>query len=226
MRTLPSALAARLPTTTAAGWLRPLDRHTVGSRVALMLILLAVALGVRATGVLHPEPTGPAVPPIPEAALVEPGLLRGAAPLETDLVLLNQTFDVRAVVAVDGATVEEQAVARDLGMRMLTLDVADGEPFSAPELRDVLALLPAPGTDAAGTVYLQDSTGRGSVVALGAMVQILHGRSLPVALDALPTEGVGAPSAAQVQAMRQLAEVVAGTAAPGNPYADLGEVPR
>src|SRR3712207_1889615 len=102
VRTAPQALAARLPSTPAAGWLGALDRHAIGSRLALMLIRVAVALGVRATGVLHPGAAGPAVPPIPEAVPVPPGLLRGAAPTESDLVSLRDTFDVRTVVAVDG----------------------------------------------------------------------------------------------------------------------------
>ena len=85
---------------------------------ALLAVVVTVALAllaVRASGVLREESP---LPPLPEVAAVAPGIVRGAEPTDADLQRLRDDYDVRAVVAVGGSSVEAQAATQALGMAL------------------------------------------------------------------------------------------------------------
>jgi hypothetical protein len=212
----------------AMGPLPVLDRRSVLARVTLVVCLLALCVLVRNTG----GPGGGAedgrVPPMPGAALVLPGVLRGGAPSDTELAQLHGSFDVRAVVAVGGASVEEQAVARDLGMRVLELDLAAGVSPAPGELRELVEFVRAT-TDVPGqAVYLHGATGaEPELVATSAMLLVLEDPTARVdVLGRLDPEGravLGPPHATAIAAVVAVAER---RASPDNPYSPLEEVAR
>ncbi|MEN3302806.1 hypothetical protein [Pseudonocardia sp.] len=208
-------MSTHLPATAALGRVARLPGRRIAIRAAILVLLLAAALVVRGTGVLHPAQDR-TVPPLPAAAVVVPGVFRSATPTETELVLLRDTFAVEGVVSVGAPSVEEQAVVPALGMRLLRLDVADGAAPTAAQvlaLRDFLGSVPAPGT-----VILHDATGDGPVLVTAAMVQLVQDRPLgavPAGLSPAETEAL---SAAQRQSLTDAAAALSGTA---NSYSDL-----
>src|SRR5262249_19147234 len=152
-----------LPAGPAFGRSEPLGWWRGGLRLLGLAVLLALALLVRASGVLHPAAARPPPPPLPGAALVGPGVLRGRQPPGLDLAHLPDRFRVRAVVDVDGTSVDEQAVAGGLGLRLLALHLYDTAVPSADDVLAVLALVRLV-RGAGGAVYLHDSTGHGPVL--------------------------------------------------------------
>jgi hypothetical protein len=197
----------------ALGGSTPLGRRGMLVRLVALTVLAGAALGVRATGVLHPgEPS----PPLPGWARVDDRVLRGGQPTDLDLMQLRDSFGVRAVVDVDGTDVDERAVTEGLGLRLLVLDVG---PSEAPAPQDVLAVARLART-AGGPVYLHDSTGHGPVVAVAAALRVLGGT--PV--RALPPADTAGLSPAQVLALRDVETVVRGGRPRDDGYAKLREV--
>ncbi|GEL17314.1 hypothetical protein [Pseudonocardia asaccharolytica] len=196
---------APLPDTPALGAVAPLGRRRVLARAGLLLGLLVLAMLVRATGVLHPDPGPDALPPLPAAAKVVPGLLRAGAPTETDLVLLRDTFAVRGVVVIGAASVEEQAVVPALGMRLLQLDVAEGAAPTAAQVQQLDAFVRSVRAEGPGVVFMHDASGTGPVVVAAAMEQLVAGRPLPEVLAGLSAAELDGLSAAQLQALRDAA---------------------
>jgi hypothetical protein len=197
-------------------------------RLGVLAGLVVLALGVRSAGLLSPDPSGYQLPPLPAAAQVAPGLLRGGQPAELDLVLLRDDFGVRGVVDVDGASAEEQAVTAGLGMRLL--EVAVGE--QGPSPRQLLELArfarsaatAPPSGGRAGAVYLHDTTGTGPVLVVSAAMLLLDHVPLPEVLGRLRADGADELTPATRHVLQQIADVAAGRAAPDNPYSVLGEV--
>jgi hypothetical protein len=221
--------AARYPSVSpAVGPVPPLGRRAVLLRVTVVVCVLALCVLVRNSGALQGEAEGDRVPPMPDAALVLPGVVRGGAPSDTELAQLHGTFDVRAVVAVGGASVEERAVARDLGMRLLEFDVGAEVPPSPAQLRELVGFVRAT-TDVPGqAVYVHDATGVGpELIATSAMLQALGD---PIArrgvLDRLDATERVALGAAQLSAVEAVVAVADGVADADNPYAPLREVAR
>ncbi|MCW0211864.1 MAG: hypothetical protein OJJ54_00730 [Pseudonocardia sp.] len=208
-------MSALLPTTSALGRVTRLAGRRIAIRAAILVLLLGAALVVRETGILHPDQQQ-VVPPLPAAALVLPGVFRSATPTETELVLLRDTFAVKAVVSVGVPSVEEQAVVPALGLRPLRLDLPAGAAPTAEQvlaLRDLLRSVPAPGT-----VLLHDGTGDGPVLVASAMAQLVEGRPLDTVLAGFTPAETEALSAAQKQALKDAAAALAGAA---NPYSAL-----
>ena len=216
MTVIPLRRRRRLPDVPAFGACAPYGR---GRRIlvpVVLIVLLGAALGVRASGVLR---SGPADrPPLPAAAEVAPGLVRGGPPADIDLLHLRDVYGVRAVVDVDGMDVEERAVTGSLGLRTLELNVAAGRPPTAGELLELVRFLRS--TVATGVVYLHDSDGRGPVVIVSAMLQVLRGVAPATVLDGLRAAGAPAFTGAESLALSEVAGVRDGTT-PGGAYAVL-----
>ncbi|AGL17161.1 hypothetical protein [Actinoplanes sp. N902-109] len=172
-------------------------RHRLAVLAALVL-LPGAALGVRASGVLG-SASDRTLPSSLAVATVAPGLLRGGGPADVDLLRLRDDHGVRAVVAVGGMAVEEQAATRALGQRSLQLAVADGAAPSADELvRLVRFLRSATGT---GVVYLHDRDGHGPVLVTAALLRVLRGVPATTALDELRAASERPVTAAEARAV-------------------------
>ena len=194
---------------------------------ALLAVVVTVALAllaVRASGVLREESP---LPPLPEVAAVAPGIVRGAEPTDADLQRLRDDYDVRAVVAVGGSSVEAQAAAQALGMALH--DVAVDPTTEVPPADAVSALVeflhrtaPDRGRDD-GLVYVYDVTGTGPVVVTTLMLALLDGQPLASALDALAPDVRSALTPAARTALAQVAAAPSDPAAAG-PYGALSGV--
>lgn len=197
----------------AVGPLPGLGGRSIFLRLAAVFGLLAVALVVRATGILHPDTSG-ALPPLSEVATVVPGVIRSGLPTETDFVMLHDTYAVRDVVVVGEPSVEEQAVVPALGMRLQRLGFAPDAAPSPQQLHDLRALAQAGG----GRVVLHDDSGTGQVVIAAAALQLAVGVRLDTVLDGIgPTAGKTL-TPAQQKAFHDIAAAVSGPADPANPY--------
>lgn len=208
----------------AFGPVAALSRRHRGGVVAALVVAVAALLLVRASGVLHPD-RDLSLPPVPAAALVAPGIVRGGQPTELDLVRLRDDFGVRAVVAVGGASVEERAVTRGLGVALLELDVADSVEPPAAVLLALIRFLrqvdPAAGRDGGGIVYVHDLTGTGPVVVVAAMLQLLSGQQLSAVLAGLDPgelEGLGTP---ELVALTEVAAAARGDGGAAGEYRAL-----
>jgi len=201
--------------TPALGPMRSLPKRGILVRLGIVVALLGVALGVRASGILHPD-TYAALPPLPAVAPVVPGVVRSATPTETDFVLLRDTYSVHTIVSIGTPSVEEQAVVPALGMVLVPIDVPPGAAPTAKQVVDLRTLARAGG----GRVVLHDDTGTGPVVITAAALQLATGLPLDSVLADL---GPGAQqlTPAQQQALQSIAAAAQGPADPANPYADL-----
>ncbi len=197
------------------GPLRGLGRRSILLRLGAVVALLAVALAVRASGVLHPN-TSAALPPLPVVAAVVPGVVRSATPTETDLVLLRDTYSVHTIVCVGAPSVEEQAVVPALGMALVRLDVALGAAPTAKQLGDLRALVRAGG----GRIVMHDETGTGPVVVTAAALQLATGLPRDAVLADLG-QAAQQLTPPEQQALKDIAAAVGGPVDPANPYADL-----
>jgi hypothetical protein len=198
-------------------------RRTAALLAVVMTMALAL-LGVRASGVLHEESP---LPPLPEVAAVAPGILRGAEPTDADLQRLRDKYDLRAVVAVGGSSVEAQAAAQALGIALH--DVAVDPITEVPPPDAVAALVqflhrtvPNRGRDG-GLVYVYDVTGTGPVIVTTLMLALLDGQPLASALDPLAPDVRTALTPAARTALAQVAAAPTDPAAAG-PYAALSGV--
>jgi hypothetical protein len=201
--------------TPALGPMRSLPKRGILVRLGIVVALLAVALGVRASGILHPD-TYAALPPLPAVAPVVPGVVRSATPTETDFVLLRDTYSLHTIVSVGAPSVEEQAVVPALGMVLVPIDVPPGAAPTAKQVVDLRTLARAGG----GRVVLHDDTGTGPVVMTAAALQLATGLPLDSVLaDLGPAAQQLTP--AQQQALQNIAAAAQGPADPANPYADL-----
>jgi hypothetical protein len=184
--------------TPAWGRLAALPGRSIAIRAALLVGLLAVALAVRASGILQSGDAN-ALPALPNAALVVPGVYRSGAPTETELV-----------VVAGAPSTEEQAVAPVLGLRLLAVPVPDGGVPTAADLQRIRDLVRE--TRAAGaTVLLHDATGTGPVVGTAALLAVLEGT--------VPDDTALTPAART--AVTDLTAALDGRATAGNPYATL-----
>lgn len=209
------ASASSTRRTPALGPVPALPRRTVLVRLGAVVALLAVALGVRGSGVLHPD-TSAGLPPLPAVAVVLPGIVRSATPTETDLVQLHDTYAVRTIVSVGPPSVAEQAAVPALGMALVRLDVAPGAAPTVGQVRDLRAVADAGG----GRTVLHDDTGTGPVVVAAAALQLAVGLPLDGVLERLgPAAAEFTPT--QHQALTDIAAAVRGPADPANPYAAL-----
>jgi hypothetical protein len=195
--------------TPAWGRLAALPGRSIAIRAALLVGLLAVALAVRASGILQSGDAN-ALPALPNAALVVPGVYRSGAPTETELVLMRDTFGTRGVVVAGAPSTEERAVAPVLGLRLLAVPVPDDGVPTAADLQRIRDLVRE--TRAAGaTVLLHDATGTGPVVGTAALLAVLEGT--------VPDDTALTPAART--AVTDLTAALDGRATAGNPYATL-----
>jgi hypothetical protein len=147
--------------------------------------------------------------------------VRGFQPEDLDLVRLLDGYGVHGVVDVDVMDVEDQAVGRGLGLRTLQLHIVDNKP---PSVDDILSMVQfvrstvviRPDGRVANVVYMHDETGRGPVVVVAAMLQLLRGVGLPTVLRQLSTDKAGQISAEQLLALRDVDAVVHGRTEPGS----------
>ena len=202
----------------AFGPVEPLSRRRRAAVLAALACLLALALGIRASGVLRGDPPDPSVPPLPAAVVVAPGLVRGGQPQDLDLVRLRHDHGGYGLVDVDGMSVEEQAVARGLGLRTLQVPVPDGGAPTAAHVVELVDFIRSAGIGPDRVVYLHDTTGQGAVVAVAGMLQLLRGVPLSTVLASAPESSF---TARQLQALRQVHAVVQDGARATGPYAEL-----
>jgi hypothetical protein len=193
--------------------------------VAGLAALLALALVVRTSGILRPPPADRSLPPLSGVATVAPGLVRGGQPNDFEILHLRDDYGVRGLIDVDGMNVEEQAVARGLHLRCLQLHVADGRPPTADQLLRLVQFLRStaasrPSDQGTGVVYMHDVTGRGPVLVVAAMLQLLHGIALPAVLDKLSRDAASRFTKEELLALHQLDAVARGGTADG-PYGPL-----
>jgi hypothetical protein len=197
-------------------------------RLCVLAAVAVLALGVRSSGLLRPDPSGYQLPPLPAAARVAPGLLRGGQPAELDLVLLRDDFGVRGVVDVDGPSAEERAVTVGLGMRPVEVTVGDEVAPSPQQLLELVRFVRSETVAATdgriGTVYLHDTTGTGPVLVVSAALLLLDRVPLADVRSRFPAEGPDAFTPAQSLALEQIADVASGRATTDNPYSVLREV--
>ena len=206
----------------------PVESRGPWRTAALVAVVLTVALAllaVRASGVLREESP---LPPLPEVAAVVPGIVRGAEPTDADLQRLRDDYDVRAVVAVGGSSVETRAATQALGMALH--DVAVDPTTEVPPADAVSALVeflhqsaPDRGRDGGGLVYVYDVTGTGPVVVTTLMLALLDGQPLASVLDALAPDVRAALTPAARTALAQVAAAPSAPAEAG-PYAALSGV--
>ena len=212
----------------AIGAAPALRRRSTLVRLGVLAAVAVLALSVRSAGLLSPDPSGFQLPPLPAAAQVSPGLLRGGQPAELDLVLLRDDFGVRGVVDVDGASAEEQAVTAGLGMHLLEVTVGEQGPSPQQllELARFVRSETAAATDGGrvGAVYLHDTTGTGPVLGVSAALLLLDHVPLRDVLNRLQSDGPDAVTPATRHVLQQIADVADGRAATDNSYSVLGEV--
>jgi 4-amino-4-deoxy-L-arabinose transferase-like glycosyltransferase len=200
----------------ALGEMPPVSRRATLTRVGALVALLAVALAVRSSGVLH-EPRS-VLPALPNAAEVVPGVVRTGQPAEADLVRLHDDYGVRGIIAVNGrddstlSADEERTAAASVGIRFLALDVPEGAALSAGQVSAVASFL----RGSRNQVLLHDRTGDGAVGLLAAVVRVLDREDVTAVLAS--TTGL---TAAQQESLRHLAEAADGNGGAGNPYAAL-----
>jgi hypothetical protein len=206
------------PVTPGFGPVEPLSRRRRAAVLAALAVLLVLALGIRASGALRGERPDPSLPPLPAAVVVAPGLVRGGQPQDLDLVRLRHDHGGYGLVDVDGMTLEEQAVARGLGLRTLQLTVPEGGAPTAAHLVALVDFVRSAGIGTDRMVYLHDTTGQGAVVTVAAMLQLLRGVPLATVLGPAPEREF---SARQTLALRQLDAVVRDGARATGPYAAL-----
>jgi hypothetical protein len=191
----------------------------------VLAVLIAAALAIRASGVLRTGASDRSLPPLLAVASVAPGLLRGGQPSDIDIMRLRDDYGVRAVVDVDGMDVEEQAVTGSLGLRTLQLAVADGQ---APTAEDMLRLMrflrstvdSRPGAGGTGVVYMHDADGRGPVLIVSAMLQVIRGVPLSTVLHDVRTDSTDGITGAELRALDEVDRVRHGSA-PSRAYAAL-----
>jgi hypothetical protein len=213
--------------TPALGPLPALGRPAVLLRVTIVVCLLAVAVLARNSGALRAEAVDSVVPPMPAAAQVLPGVLRGAAPSDVELTQLRDSYGVRALVAVAGASIEERAVVRSLDLELLELDVIDEAPPGPEPMLELVRLVRSTTEVPGHAVYVHDASGRGpDLITAAAMLQVLDGVPPPAVLAGLAPEERAVLGPAHLAALDAVAAVADGTAAPDNPYLVLREVTR
>lgn len=211
----------------AMGSLPALSRHAVMLRVTVVVCLLAVAVLARNTGVLRAEPADSVVPPLPAAAQVVPGVLRGAAPSDIELTQLRDSYGVHAVVAVAGASIEERAVVRSMELDLFELDVLDEGPPGPEPMLGLVRFVRSATAVQGQVVYVHDAFGRGpDLITAVAMLQVLDGATAPAVLAGLRPDERALLGPAHLAALDAVAAVAAGTATPDNPYLVLREVAR
>jgi hypothetical protein len=191
-----------VPTRAALGGTRPLRRRQTVLRLVVLAVAGVLGLVARFTGVLHGA--DPVLPPLEGVAQVAPQVLRAGTASETELMLLRESLDVRGVVAVGTPTVEEQAVTRSLGMKLLTLDLNDADAPS-PEQIDKLVRFVHATTQDGGAVFLHDDDGNGPVLVVAGIVQLVDRVPLSAVLAQLSPQQRVALSPAQNLALRNVA---------------------
>jgi hypothetical protein len=203
------------PGTPAFGACEPVGWRRRIAVVLSLLVLLGLALYVRVSGVMRTGHSDESLPPLLAVASVAPGVLRGGQPSDIELLRLRDNYGVRAVVDVDGMDAEEKAVTGALGLRSLELAVSDRQPPTADEVLRLVRFLRStaatqPGSDGTGVVYMHDFDGRGPVLQVTAMLQLLRGEPLPAVLDQLRAESGSGISGAQLRALHEVDRVVRG----------------
>jgi hypothetical protein len=202
----------------ALGRVDGLRAGQVAGRLALLVALAAVALVVKVSGVLSPDDADPTLPPMPDAAVVQPGLLRATAPNENDLVSLRDGYGVRAVISLGVPSVEEQATAKGLGLTMTVVEVATGAAPTPDQVRTVLDAARSTAKSG-GTALLHDVEDNGAAPVMGAFVQLAGGSSEPDAVARLTPDEQRELSAVQAQALRDAGAQMSGVAT--GPWAAL-----
>jgi hypothetical protein len=213
--------------TPAMGNLPALGRHAVLLRVTAVVCLLAVLVLTRNTGALRAEPADSLVPPLPAAAQVVPGVLRGAAPSDVELSRLRDSYGVRAVVAVAGASIEERAVVRSMDLELFEPAVLGEGPPGPEQMLELVRFVRSATAVPGQVVYVHDAFGRGpDLITAAAMLQVLDGATAPAVLAGLRPEERAVLGPAHLAALDAVAAVADGTATPDNPYVILREVAR
>jgi hypothetical protein len=215
----------RVPEAPAAlAGITPLPRRQVVLRVVVVAVVLLLGLLARSSGALHKA--DPVLPPLDWAAQVVPGVLRAGPATETELMLMRDSFDVQGVVAVGDVTVEERAVTKALGIRLLTVEISDVQAPTPQQVLDLVQFVRTTIDGGHGTVYLHDGDGTGPVVVTAAIVQLVEKVPLTDVLSRMtPPERAGL-TPAQNFCLQDLAAALAGSGLPSGPYAALREVAR
>jgi hypothetical protein len=206
---------SRVPVTPAFGACEAPGWRRSVAVVLVLAALLGLALYLRASDVLRGGHTDKSLPPLLAVATVAPGLLRGGEPSDIEILRLRDYYGVRGVVDVDGMDVEEKAVTRSLGLRTLELAVTARRAPTAQEMLRLVQFLRStvatqPGGDGSGVVYMHDLDGRGPVLIVTAMLQLLRGVPLSTVLDDLRAGGSRGISGAQLLALHEVDRVVQG----------------
>jgi hypothetical protein len=214
-----------LPGTRAAlGGIEPLSRRRIVLRVVVLAVVVVLGLLARSSGVLHQA--DPVLPPLDGAAQVLPGVLRAGPATETELMLMRDSFDVRAVVAIGDRTVEEIAVTRALGINLHTIEIADVDAPSPQQVVELVRFVRATTDEGRGVVYLHDGDGSGPVLVTAAIVQLAEQVPLAEVLARFTPQEQAALSPAQNLALQDLAAALTGSGVPSGPYAAAREVAR
>ena len=208
----------------ALGGIAPLRRRQIVLRVVVVLVVAVLGLLVRSSGLLHKA--DPVLPPLDWAAQVAPGVMRAGPATETELMLMRDSFHVRGVIAIGDHTVEELAVTRSLGMRLLTIETDDVEAPTPQQVLDVVRFVRVITEDEHGVVYMHDGDGTGAVLIMAAIVQVSEGVPAADVLGRLSPLERRALSPAQQVCLQDVAAALTGSAPPNNPYAALGGVAR
>jgi hypothetical protein len=215
-----------LPTEPALGGFAKLGRRQTIVRIVLVLVALAV-LGGQVTGLFPLVRKGTPVAPL-GATTVASDLMRGGQPADADLIALRDQYRIRAVVNLAGTDVAERAVAQDLDMGYLELEIPPDAAPTAAQLGRIVAFLRT-YVERRQVVYLHDLSGREWSVVTSAMLLLLRGDGLDQVLAAFPAADRSAITAAQLTALRDVAAAKAahgaGSAVPsGNRYAAAGRL--
>lgn len=217
-------VVSRIPAKRAAlGGIEPLTRRRMAVRVGLVLLVLALGLVVRSSGLLHHG--DPVLPPLDGAAQVVPGVVRAGHATETELMLMRDSFHVRGVVGIGDFPIEEVAVTKSLGMRLMTIEIADVDAPS-PEQAVELVRFVHDVTDEEGAVFLHDDDGTGPVLVSAAIVQLAEGMSLAAVLDGMSPLERAALTPAQKLALQNVSAALTADGPPTGPYAAMREVAR
>ncbi len=214
------------PPVPALGRVDTYSRRTVVRRGAFIAAPLILALLVRTSGLLSPAPDLSPLPGLPDSVEVAHGLVRGGPAQELDLVGMHDNYGVRWLVDLEPADAEEEAVARQLGMKLLQLDISDGVP-TVPQITTLLHFLA--GTAAANggvrgsteVVYMHDRTGCGPVLVVSAALQLLREQPLSQVLSTFSPAELSCLSTTEMVVLQDVEAATQGGDAPSGRYAQL-----
>jgi hypothetical protein len=210
----------------AFGYVASFPRRTLMKRTLCIIFPLICALLIRSLGLISPSPDDSPLPGLPDSVEVTHGLIRGGQPQELDLVGMHDNYGVRWLVDLEPADVQEEAVARQLGLNLLQLDVADGVP-TASQMKKLVGYL---ATTAAATgrsrgstevVYMHDQSGCGPVLVVSAVLELLRREMLSDVVAKFSPAERSCLTAKEIAALQDVAAATQGADPRPGPYAEL-----